>query len=107
MVQNAFIVVLKPPLFVEDCGFTHRLVKQFQPFLFADRYSYPYPFISAHASWRNLERMNILSERDLLSQLLIGVQPPRETWTLLDNPRLGYLSAPVEKHVVKGCPILS
>ena len=33
MVQNAFIVVLKPPLFAKDCGFTHRLGKQFQPFL--------------------------------------------------------------------------
>jgi len=46
---------------------------------------------------------------------------PRSTWTLLDNPRLGYLSAPVEKracfrgeasprntaYVVKGCPIMS
>ncbi len=33
------------------------------------------------------------------------VKPPRdEFWDNTDSPRLGYLSAPVERHVVKGCP---
>ncbi len=30
--------------------------------------------------------------------------PRDEFWDKTDSPRLGYLSAPVERHVVKGCP---
>ena len=33
------------------------------------------------------------------------MNPRDEFWDKEDSPRLGYLSAPVEKHVVKGCPL--
>ena len=52
-------------------------------------------------------------QKDCIAQVLhmwrIGrraplLYAPRFFPDIMDNPRLGYLSAPREKHVVKGCP---
>ena len=40
----------------------------------------------------------------MLSRSTEAAQTPTKNSDIMDNPRLGYLSVPIEKHVVKGCP---